>query len=61
MYFSAAKAVGALGLPQTPVDVALHDAVEWFVERGYAPRPPLLSRPDPAGEPRGGRDAVRAR
>jgi len=61
MYFSAAKAVGALGLPQTPVDVALHDAVEWFVERGYAPHPPLLSRPGAAGEGRGGRDAARAR
>ena len=39
MFFSAAKAVGELGLPQTPPEVALADAVAWFVERGYAPRP----------------------
>ena len=37
MFFSAAKAVEELGLPQTPTDVALADAVAWFVERGYAP------------------------
>jgi len=40
MYFSAEKAVRELGLPQTPVDQALRDAVEWFVANGYAPRPP---------------------
>ncbi len=39
MYFSAAKAVTELGLPQTPVEQALRDAVDWFVERGYAPKP----------------------
>jgi dihydroflavonol-4-reductase len=39
MYFSAAKAVTELGLPQTPVEQALRDGVDWFVERGYAPRP----------------------
>jgi len=39
MYFSAEKAVRELGLPQTPVEDALRDAVAWFVERGYAPRP----------------------
>jgi len=39
MYFSAAKAVRELGLPQTPADDALRDAVTWFVDRGYAPRP----------------------
>ena len=40
MYFSAAKAVTELGLPQAPVEQALEEAVAWFVERGYAPRPP---------------------
>jgi dihydroflavonol-4-reductase len=39
MYFSADKAVSELGLPQTPVEDALRDAVAWFVERGHAPRP----------------------
>ena len=39
MYFSAAKAVRELSLPQTPVEEALADAVEWFVARGYAARP----------------------
>lgn len=40
MYFSAEKAVRDLGLPQTPVEQALRDAVEWFVAHGYAPEPP---------------------
>ncbi len=51
MYFTAAKAVRELGLPQTPVHVALRDAVEWFVARGYAPRPPLFSHEGPTGKP----------
>jgi dihydroflavonol-4-reductase len=38
MFFSAAKAVRELGLPQTDVRTALHDAAEWFVEHGYATR-----------------------
>ncbi len=36
MYFSPAKAVRELGLPQTDVREALRDAVEWFVAHGYA-------------------------
>jgi dihydroflavonol-4-reductase len=40
MYFSADKAVKELGLPQTPVEQALRDAVDWFVAHGYAPAPP---------------------
>ena len=36
---SAEKAVSELGLPQTPAEDALRDAVAWFVERGHAPRP----------------------
>jgi dihydroflavonol-4-reductase len=39
MYFSPAKAVRELGLPQTPAEEAFRDAVTWFVDRGYAPRP----------------------
>lgn len=35
MFFEAGKAVSDLGLPQTPVDVALSDAVTWFTENGY--------------------------
>ncbi len=46
MHFSAAKAFRELGLPQTPVQTALGDAVEWFAARGYAPRPPRLLRHD---------------
>jgi dihydroflavonol-4-reductase len=38
MYFSAARAVRELGLPQTDVREALRDAVEWFAAHGYAPR-----------------------
>lgn len=40
MYFSPAKAVRELGLPQTPVEDALRDAVEWFTARGYGIMPP---------------------
>jgi dihydroflavonol-4-reductase len=36
MYFSPAKAVRELGLPQTDPGEALRDAVEWFAARGYA-------------------------
>ena len=36
MYFSAAKAVRELGLPQTDVREALRDATDWFVAHGYA-------------------------
>ena len=38
MFFDPAKAIRELGLPQTPVDVALREAVEWFWEHGYARR-----------------------
>jgi dihydroflavonol-4-reductase len=35
MYYNSAKAVQELGLPQTPIDTALRDAVEWFRRQGY--------------------------
>jgi dihydroflavonol-4-reductase len=35
MFFSPAKAICELGLPQTPPRQALVDAVEWFRENGY--------------------------
>jgi dihydroflavonol-4-reductase len=38
MYYTAAKAVRELGLPQSPVTDALVDAVTWFHEHGYAAR-----------------------
>ena len=38
MFFSPAKAVGELGLPQTPPRQALVDAVEWFKRFGYLKR-----------------------
>jgi dihydroflavonol-4-reductase len=38
MFFSPARAVRELGLPQTAAERALADAVEWFRARGYAPR-----------------------
>jgi dihydroflavonol-4-reductase len=30
MYYDASKAVRELGLPQTPIEIALKDAVDWF-------------------------------
>jgi dihydroflavonol-4-reductase len=35
MFFSADKAVRELGLPQTPAETALADAVAWFTAHGY--------------------------
>ena len=35
MFFSPAKAIRELGLPQTPPRQALRDAVEWFRAHGY--------------------------
>jgi dihydroflavonol-4-reductase len=36
MFFTPAKAVRELGLPQTPPEQALADAVAWFRSNGYA-------------------------
>lgn len=35
MYYDASKAVKELGLPQSPIHVALQEAVNWFVANGY--------------------------
>ncbi len=35
MYYDSAKAVSKLGLPQTPIAIALKDAVAWFLANGY--------------------------
>lgn len=35
MYYDAHKAMTELNLPQTPVEQALKEAVEWFVQNGY--------------------------
>lgn len=35
MYVDCAKAIGELGLPQSPVEQALVNAVNWFTEFGY--------------------------
>jgi dihydroflavonol-4-reductase len=35
MFFSADKAIRELGLPQTPAETALADAVTWFTDHGY--------------------------
>ncbi len=35
MFFDPSKAVRELGMPQTPIETALTDAVSWFYENGY--------------------------
>ena len=45
MFFSAARAVAELGLPQSPVRAALRDAAEWFSAEGHLPWPGVLLRP----------------
>ncbi|HYB44391.1 MAG TPA: hopanoid-associated sugar epimerase [Candidatus Methylomirabilis sp.] len=47
MYFTAEKAVRELGLPQSPVERAAREAVEWFVTHGYAPAPSPGKRSNP--------------
>jgi dihydroflavonol-4-reductase len=37
MWFNPAKAIQELGLPQTPPEKALADAVTWFRSHGHAP------------------------
>ncbi len=36
MHYDCSKALRELGIPQTPVEVALEKAVKWFREHGYA-------------------------
>lgn len=36
MHYDCRKAITELGLPQTPVEVALEKAVRWFRDHGYA-------------------------
>ena len=36
MFFDPSKAINELGLPQTPPEQALLDAVEWFRANGYS-------------------------
>ncbi|MEI6441546.1 MAG: hopanoid-associated sugar epimerase [Nostocales cyanobacterium ELA583] len=35
MYYDASKAIRELGLPQSPLNIALKDAVDWFISNGY--------------------------
>ncbi len=35
MYYDATRAVTYLGLPQTPIETALQEAVTWFRDHGY--------------------------
>ena len=42
MFASSANAERELGFQVLPVYAALRSAIDWFVEHGYAPRPPAL-------------------
>jgi dihydroflavonol-4-reductase len=33
--YDCSKAVNELGLPQTPIDLAIRKSLEWFRENGY--------------------------
>ena len=35
-YVDASKAVNELGLPQTPIETAVRDSIDWFRANGYA-------------------------
>lgn len=47
-YFTAAKAVRTLALPQHPVDDAIRNAIEWFIANGYLAQGPARRAPVPA-------------
>lgn len=34
-YYDCSKAVKELGLPQTPIDITIYKAIDWFSENGY--------------------------
>jgi hypothetical protein len=34
-YFSPQKSVNELDMPQTPIEVAIKDAMDWFIKHGY--------------------------
>ena len=36
-WYDCSKAVNELGLPQTPIDIAIRKALTWFRENGYLP------------------------
>lgn len=38
MWFNPEKAIVELGLPQTPPEQAIHDAIKWFQDNGYTPK-----------------------
>ncbi len=38
MFFDSSKAVNHLGLPQTPIEKAVKEAVAWYVSKGYVRR-----------------------
>lgn len=38
-YYSSEKAIRELQLPQTPIEIAIRDAMQWFGEHGYLPNP----------------------
>lgn len=38
MYFDPSKAIKELGLPQTPPEQAIQDAIKWFMDHGYVKR-----------------------
>lgn len=44
MFASSAKAERDLGFRVQPVYPALRAAIDWFIEHGYAPRPPALAQ-----------------
>lgn len=44
MFFSAEKAVKELGLPQQPLEIAVRDAVKWYIENGYCKKRVFLEK-----------------
>ena len=35
-YVDAAKAITELGMPQSPIETAIEDSINWFRANGYA-------------------------
>jgi hypothetical protein len=41
-YYDSSMAISELFMPQTPVKLAVQDAIEWYVQLGLLPRHPIF-------------------
>ena len=42
--FNCSKAISELGLPQTPIEIAIRDSLQWFAQNGYIHNQSLIKK-----------------